>query len=131
MKIFVFLPFLAFLLLATFNLQAQDLTPPEEGAILRLESTKHKAKVGGECTADIWLIRSNSSRKTKFEGLQVNAKPGINASFESDQASPDMYTMRVSVSDDVAPGNYTILVKGEGRNAHKIKGSLVTLNVTE
>lgn len=131
MKNFVFLPFVAFLLFTTYSTQAQDLTPPEEGAILRLESTKHKAKVGGECTADIWLIRSNSSRKTKFEGLQVNAKSGISASFETNGNTPDMYTMKVSVSPDVSPGNYTLLIKGDGRNAHKIKGSLVTLNVTE
>ena len=122
--------FFTFLSVSTL-LQAQDLTPPKEGAILRLESTRHEAKVGGECAADIWLIRSNSSRKTKFEGLQVNAKSGISATFIADSNSPDLYTMKVLVSPEVTPGNYTLLVKGAGRNGHKIKGSLVTLLVTE
>ena len=112
-------------------LWAQDMTPPKSGAVLRLDEISQEVNLGDNTQAEVWLIRSKTSRKTVFEGLKANASPGVLVTFESHNQDPDRYVMNISVAPAVKPGKYTILLKGEGKNAHKIKGTTFSLVVAD
>ncbi len=120
----------AFLLFA-FPMSAQDITPPKTGAVLRMENTNHKLAIGEDFSSEIWLIRSKANKKTTYEGLKANAAPGVLVTFKPDNQQPDRYVMNISVAPAVNPGKYTVLVKGKGKNAHKLKGTTFSLVVTE
>lgn len=110
---------------------AQDLNPPKTGAVLRLQNTQQKLAIGEDINADIWLVRSRSSKKTAFEGLKANAAPGVLIKFIPHNQQPDRYVMNISVASAVEPGTYTVLVKGKGKNAHKVKGTTFSLVVAD
>ena len=38
--------------------------------------------------------------------------------------------MSLEVKENAIERSYTVVVKGEGNNAHKIKGKAITINVT-
>ena len=110
---------------------SQDLSLPKSGAVLRLESNQHTIEIGQSVTADVWLVRSKSSKKTAFEGLKANAPAGLLVKFVPHNQDPDRYVMNISVASEVDPGKYAVLVKGQGKNAYKIKGTTFSLVVTE
>ena len=119
------------LTLCAATLWAQDMTPPKTGAVLRLESTQKAVNLGDDAQTDVWLIRSKTSRKTSFEGIKANAAPGVLVTFQAHNQEPDRYVMNISVAPAVKPGKYTVLLKGQGKNAHKIKGTTFSLVVAD
>lgn len=112
-------------------LWAQDLTPPKSGAVLRIDKAPQEVNLGENTQADVWLIRSKTSSKTVFEGIKANAAPGVLVTFESHNQDKDRYVMNISVAPAVKPGKYTILLKGQGKNAHKVKGTTFSLVVAD
>ena len=118
-------------LLLVFPALSQDFDPPKSGATLHLDQNQHKIAIGQSITADVWLVRSKASKKTSFEGLKANTAPGLLVKLEPHNQDPDRYVMNISVASEVDPGKYAILVKGQGKNAHKIKGTTFSLVVTE
>ena len=110
---------------------AQDMTPPKSGAVLRLSESQQAVNLGDETQTEVWLIRSRTSRKTFFEGIKANTAPGILVTVMSHNQEQDRYVMNISVAPAVKPGKYTVLLKGEGKNAHKIKGTTFSLVVAD
>jgi|GEM_PF-5775263 len=110
---------------------AQDMTPPKSGAVIRMEKVQQEVNLGDAAQTDVWLIRAKTSKKTTFEGIKANAAPGVLVTFEEHNQEPDRYVMNISVAPAVKPGKYTVLLKGEGKNAHKIKGTTFSLVVAD
>ena len=121
------------LLTLVFTLPAlsQDHSVPKSGAALYLDSNQHSIEIGQSISADVWLVRSKANKKTAFDGLKANAAPGLLVKLVPHNQDPDRYVMNISVASEVDPGKYAVLVKGQGKNAHKIKGTTFSLVVTE
>ncbi len=129
MKTLLFL--LGGLMIGVLPVSAQDLEPPKNGAVLRLENNNHKIAIGETLLTDVWLVRSKTNRKTSFEGLKASAAPGLLIKFTPHNQHPDRYVMNISVASEVEPGKYAVLVKGKGKNAHRVKGTTFSLVVSE
>lgn len=110
---------------------AQDLTPPKDGAALRMKSNNHEIKIGDAASTDIWLVRSKRGKKTSFEGLKATAPKGLEVNFQASSNDPDHYTMQVSANSEVQPGQYMLIIKGAGSNSHQLTGTTCTLTVTQ
>lgn len=120
-----------FFLFTVAGLQAQDLTPPKDGAALRMKSHNHEVKAGDAATTDVWLVRSKKRKKTSFEGIKATTPKGLDVNFEPSSDNPDHYTMKVTANNDMKPGQYMLIIKGDGNNAHRLTGTTCTLTVTQ
>lgn len=127
----IIIPFFVIFLFSFSQIQAQDLTPPKDGAALRMKSHNHEIKVGDDASTDVWLVRSKKRKKTSFEGLKASAPKGLEVNFEPSSDNPDLYTMKISANSEVVPGQYMLIIKGDGNNAHRLTGTTCTLTVTQ
>jgi len=109
---------------------AQVLDPPKDGAALRMENYKLQLKPGESITQKVWLVRSHSYRKAKFDGITASALEGFEFTFTPIEDEPDVYQLRISADEKVELRKYNILLKGEGKNSNKVKLRQVTLLVT-
>lgn len=125
------IPLFAILLFSFASINAQDLTPPKDGAALRMKSNNHEIKIGDAASTDIWLVRSKRGKKTSFEGLKATAPKGLEINFEASSDDPDHYTMQVSANSELQPGQYMLIIKGDGNNSHRLTGTTCTLTVTQ
>ena len=107
---------------------AQDLTPPKQGAVIRMETFSYDINSGDELAAEVYLVKSKSSKRTKFDGLVVRGPKGIDATIEE---RGNNFLMKIKIDDELAPAKYTLMLEGKGRNAHKIRSATFALNVTE
>ncbi|MEL7004811.1 MAG: hypothetical protein AAFN93_19045 [Bacteroidota bacterium] len=130
MKKFI-IPLFAIICLSVGSLKAQDMTPPKDGAALRMKSHNHEVKIGDGATTDVWLVRSKKKKKTKFEGLKATAPKGLEINFEASGENPDHYKMQVIANAEVKPGQYMLIIKGDGNNSYQLRGTTCTLTVTE
>lgn len=125
------IPLFILFFFAFSSIQAQDLTPPKDGAALRMKSHNHEIKVGDAASTDVWLVRSKKRKKTSFEGLKATSPKGLEVDFEPSTDNPDHYTMKISANTEVKPGQYMLIIKGDGNNAHRLTGTTCTLTVTQ
>lgn len=116
--------------LITLSSQAQILDPPKDGAALRMENYTVQLNPGESITEKVWLVRSKSYKKAKFGGITASSHEGIELTFTPIEGEPDVYQMRISADEKVELKKYNILLKGEGKNSHKVKLRLVSLLVT-
>ena len=116
------------LLLCSFSLvKAQQV--PKDGAVLSMEQSTLKVALGSQVEADVVLVRSKKYKKAKFGGLMARSPQGMEIDFEQDTQNADLYKMIVKVSEDVQIKPYTIVVKGQGNNAQKVKGLAVSIEL--
>jgi hypothetical protein len=119
----------SFIILLSFTQSyAQEL--PKDGAIISVKETAINITPGSQYETVVELIRSKRYQKADFGGLAVNAPEGLKISFEQDAENQDMYKMVLNASIDAEVKAYTIIVKGEGENSHKVKGVAVSINLT-
>ncbi|MEO1049223.1 MAG: hypothetical protein AAFX87_01265 [Bacteroidota bacterium] len=119
----------AITLIASFSLKAQDLTPPKDGAVIRMAEHKFEVKAGKSQTADVWIVKSKRYRKVTFEGLKTRAPEGIEVSFVPVNAEEGKFKMNISVSSAAAPGKHMLILKGDGKNAYKLKSTTFSIAV--
>jgi len=130
MKISEVIIVFAIISLFVLSAQAQVLDPPKDGAALRMENYKLQLKPGESITEKVWLVRSNSYRKSKFGEITASIPDGFELTFTPMEGDPDVYQMRISADEKVELKKYNILLKGEGKNSHKVKLIQVSLLVT-
>ncbi len=94
-----------------------------------MKETNFDITKGTQHETMVELIRSKRYHKATFGGLTANAPQGLNIKFEQNQENKDLYTMVVDATIDAEPKMYTIIVKGEGKNSHKVKGIAISINV--
>ncbi len=102
---------------------------PKDGAVLSMEQSTLKVTPGSQIEADVTLLRSKKYKKAKFGGLTARSPQGMEIDFKQDAQNADLYKMIVKVSQDVQIKPYTVVVKGMGNNAQKIKGLAVSIDL--
>ena len=127
----IYTTLMALLLLNVGSLQAQDLTPPKDGAAIRLSTNKIEVSPAKDYTADVWLVKSKRYSSREFGGLQAKGPSGVNVSFEPKDENKDVFSMKIEVGKEVSPGKFTVMIRGQGENAQKIKSSVVSLIISE
>ena len=116
--------------LITFSSQAQVLDPPKDGAVLRMENYTVQLNPGESITEKVWLVRSKSYKKAKFGGITASSPEGIELIFTPIEGEPDVYQMKISADESVELKKYNIMLKGEGKNSHKVKIRQLSLITT-
>ncbi len=71
----------AIISLFVLSAQAQILDPPKDGAALRMKNYKLQLKPGESITEKVWLVRSNSYRKSKFGRITASIPEGFELIF--------------------------------------------------
>lgn len=69
-------------------------------------------------------------RKSKFGGITASIPEVFELTFTPIEGDPEVYQMRISADEKVELKKYYILLKGEGKNSHKVKLIQVSLLVT-
>ena len=110
------------------SMKAQDL--PKEGVALVIDKTSFSLAPGTTTEVEVKLLRSKRARKTKFDGLEARTSKGIAISFAQKTEVVDTYTMSILVEEDATPKSHTVVVKGSGVNGSKIKGKVISIEVT-
>ncbi len=110
---------------------AQDLTPPKDGAVIRLVNTKIEVSGDKDLSNEVWLVKSKRYQKRNFGGLEAKAPEGVKITFDAKDESKNSFMMNVKVGDDAKPGKYMVVIKGSGENSHKVKSSLISIVVAE
>ena len=113
--------------IGTNMIQAQE--PPRDGAIVTMKQTTITVSPGSEKEAEVLLIRSKKYKKARFGGLTARAPEGISIDFTQDAQNKDLYRMLVKVATGTPVKPYTVVVRGQGNNAHKIKGLAVSIDL--
>lgn len=103
---------------------------PKEGAIISLNEYNLEVKKGEKLEIPVQLVRSERFRRGIIDGLAIQQKTGIEASFSKVEDQEDLYILTIRATTIVA-GTYPLIIKAEGRSAHKVKQSMIMLKVTE
>lgn len=127
----IFTLFTVSLLLNTLPSFAQNLTPPKDGASIRLAANKIEVSSAKEFTTDVWLVKSKRYATRQFGGLQANGPQGVDISFEPKDENKDVFSMKINVDKGAPLGKFTVVIKGDGENSRKVKSSVVSLIVGE
>ena len=128
-KVFTLLT--ALLLLNSLHIRAQDLIPPKDGAAIRLESSKIEVSSVKEFVANVWLVKSKRYVTREFGGLQAKGPQGVNISFDPKDENMDVFSMKIKVDKEASLGKFTVMIKGEGKNAQKVRSSVISLIVSD
>lgn len=105
---------------------AQEL--PKDGAALKLKAYSLTIAKGETATTELSLIRSKKFRKATFDTPVVQATAGIKT--EILPLGNDLFSLAIT-PEDIAPGQYFLIVKGTGKWGHSVKSAMFTLNVGE
>ena len=127
----IFTVLTALFLLNTLNIKAQDLTPPKDGAAIRLENSKIEVSSEKEFVANVWLVKSKRYVTREFGGLQAKGPQGVNIYFEPEDEKMDVFSMKIKVDKGASLGKFTVMIKGEGKNSQKVKSSVISLIVSD
>ena len=125
----IFTVILSFILLSAVPTFAQDLTPPKDGAVIRLASNKIVVAPGKASVVDVWLVKSKRYASREFGGLEAKGPDGVNISFEPKDDSHDVFSMKIKAGKEASPGKYSMMIKGKGENGQKVKSSVVSVIV--
>ena len=104
--------------------------PPKEGASINMLQTNFNLTPGTIIEQKLTLLRSKRTKRINFEGLAARTSDDLAIKFQQDPKNIDTYIMSLEVKENAIERSYTVVVKGEGNNAHKIKGKAITINVT-
>jgi len=121
--------FFVILLLFTTNIMSQDL--PKEGVILAMKEKSFNLQRGVSMTTSVELVRSKICRKTKFGELSARTPDGITINFEQDNINADLYLMTLHADESATKDSYSIIIKGKGDNAHKIRGVAIKVSLAQ
>ena len=113
--------------LIALDVNAQQL--PKTGASLTANENTIELTYGNDATIEVKRLRSKSYKKAKFGGIRVNTPEGLESSITSSESNPDLYMVKFSATDGYENGKYTVTIQGEGRNASKVKGTMITVLV--
>lgn len=127
MKISGIFTILSVLVLFTLPSQAQNLTPPDDGAAVRLMDTKLEVSTAKEFSTDVWLVKSKRYTKRAFGNLQAKAPKGVEIYFQPKDDNKNVFTMNIKVTEEADLGKYMVIIKGSGENSQKVKSSLLSL----
>jgi hypothetical protein len=120
---------LALIVLASItNIMAQEL--PKDGAIISIENPVINLNAGLEFESTVKLIRSKRHKDADFGGLMARTPQGLNIKFTEDSENKDTFKMIVSADENLELKAYTVIVKGEGMNAQKVRGITLTINMS-
>ena len=108
---------------------AQDLTPPKDGAVIRLASNKIQVSQKKEAVVDVWLVKSKRYAKRGFGGLEAKGPSGVSVSFEPKDDKAEVFSMKIKAGKEASPGKFSMMIKGKGENAQKVKSTVVSVIV--
>ena len=127
----IFTVFVFTCLMYTMPSLAQNLTPPKDGASIRLVTNKIEVSSKEAFATDVWLVKSKRYAARKFGGLQAKGPQGVKISFEPKDENKDVFSMKINVDKEAPLGKFTVVIKGEGENSQKVKSSVVSITVAE
>ena len=104
---------------------------PKDGAILVIKEKSFNLTTGKALTTKIELVKSKRYQKAKFGGLSARTPEGITISFEKDIENSNLYLMTLLADDNASKDSYTIIIKGEGNNSHKVRGITIKVNLDQ
>jgi len=109
------------------NVNAQEL--PKTGAALSASSKSVELHSGQSTQIELNRLRSKSYQKATFGAILVSSPEGIDIKIVQDEVNQDAFTLTVAASESLANGKYTLTIQAEGRNASKVKGTMVSVLV--
>jgi uncharacterized membrane protein len=122
--------FLPLLFAVSSTVFAQEKTAPRTEFLLELSSPTLEVKAGESKDVTITLNRSKAySRSKAVLGLSSKLPEGITIAFEPAEGVIDSSKAKVTLSENVKPGNYLIILNGTIQ--HKSKGATLKVVVGE
>lgn len=109
------------------NTFAQEL--PKDGAVIAMEDNKLILTAGEPLTTDLTLLKSKRYQKASFGGLTTKTPEGVTAEFIEDETQKGLFHLKLTADETVTKDAFTLIIKGEGKNAHKVRGIAVTVNM--
>lgn len=85
---------------------------------------------GQSVQVELNRVRSKSYQKAKFGTIRVSSPEGIEVDISQDAADQDAFSLTINASEDLADGKYTLTIQGEGRNASKVKATMISVLVS-
>ncbi len=116
-----------FVSLFAFNVNAQTL--PKTGAALKVSENSVQLDKGQVKTIEITRLRSRSFNKASFGSIKINSLDGITSTIKVDESNSDLFNIELEAAEDIAYGKYTLVIQGEGRNASKVKATMLSVIV--
>ena len=113
---------------AIVHLVAQ-IESPKDGALISAEKSTVTLAVGSKSDMEVRIVRSKKYSKSKFGGIKANAPKGIVIVLSQNLSNPDLYTMNLIVANEVTPKKYNLILNGTGKNAHKVRGLVISIVV--
>ena len=107
---------------------AQEFEKPKEGAQIHLSSYEVDIEPTDEIKLDVWVVRSEKARKSKFDTPKFLGSDDLSIEVEQDKDNKDHYIATVT-SKGVANGSYFYTVSSRSRSIQKVKGTTVTFNI--
>ena len=119
---------LAVIFINILDTNAQEL--PKDGAIITIEDKKLILTADEPLTAELTLLKSKRYKKANFGGLSTRVPEGITAEFVQDEEKLGLYHLTLTADESITNDSFTLIIKGEGKNAHKVRGLAVTVTTT-
>ncbi len=118
----------ALLIVNTSIIFAQEL--PKDGAVISMEGNQIQLVAGEKLVTDLTLIKSKRYKRVAFGGLTTKAPEGITVTFEQDSNEKNLFHMTLLANDVFTTDTFTLIIKGEGKNAHKVRGLAISVKIT-
>ena len=119
---------LSLLLLVASVTMAQDFETPQRGAKIYAQEYSVDIDASGEASFDLWIVRSKYARKSKFSTPKLNTSSGLAFDVQQDSENKDHFIVKVN-ADNVADGQYTVMVSSSSTGIQKIVGATLSFNV--
>ncbi|MCG8378086.1 MAG: hypothetical protein MI865_01285 [Proteobacteria bacterium] len=103
---------------------------PKDGATISLNTYDFELSAGQSVDIPVQLVRSDRFKKGVIEGLTIQQKDGLTASFERAEGEQDLYVLTIE-AESIKEGTYPLVIKAEGKSARKVKQSMIMLKVVE
>ncbi len=108
----------------------QDFKAPKTGAKIYAKEYIISLDAESETTFDLWIVRSKSAKKAKFNAPTLLSSSGLKFKVEEDVNDKDHFIITASAKD-VEVGQYTTTVSARGAGTQKVTGTTLSFDVTQ
>lgn len=112
------------------TLFAQNFEAPKEGAKIYTETSTIEIDQKGEAFFDLWIVRSNRAKRTKFEMPKISTIEGLEFYFKQDVENKDHYTVNIKATN-AAAGAYSGTLTSRSNGIQTVTGKILNLNVVQ
>ena len=122
---------LTFFLTLSLSAMSQDLEKPKIGATLKVEDSNVTIKPNEPKSIDVWLVKSTKDSQRKFDELILTGNQSISYEIEQTEVTKEYEKYKLTLTSSATSGKYAMILKGEGKNGHKVRATILMVQVSE